>query len=291
MSEYVSFSMMSSMKCPRFYRYTYVDHIYPREKSIPLIAGGIWHESLHAYYRGTKKKDVLKQVSKEYKKLVKQVRVNKDYTQSLILMESVTRAALRGYFRQYKRNEFEVIDTEMRFKLPIVEGVDLGGSIDRIVRNKNKEIWIKEYKFTSRIDQDTVIRTEIDHQVSIYFWAAVKLGLKPKGIIYDMVKKPYLKVHKNELGIDFEDRLASDYKLRPEFYFKREELHRDKKQIAEMVDDIEKKIQRLMYMRKYKLYDRETTQCLAYNTLCSYFPLCANPKSSRNKILFTDKRS
>lgn len=291
--EYVSFSMLSNMKCPRLWKYMYIDRLYPREKSIPLIAGSIWHDvCMHGYFNGVKKKQILKNISKEYKMLIKTNRsTRQEYTQELIKMEAVTRAAFKGYVKLYARDEFKVIATEKRFAVPIVKGVVMGGSIDRLVKNDNGELWIKEYKFTSRIDQDTVVRTEIDHQVSIYFWAAQKLGLKPKGIIYDMTKKPYLKPHQDEVGEEFEERLTQDYKLRPEFYFKREELYRDKHQIADMVDDIERKITRLLYMKEHMLYDRETTHCLAYNTLCSYFPLCANPGSAKNKILFTSERS
>ncbi len=285
MSKYVSYSMLSSIKCPMYYRYVYIDKVYPVEKPVHFVAGSIWHECVHMYFEGVNKKKILKHASKSFSVYVNRVSSKADYRQQLGAIESYTRAALRGYFKLYDRKEFKVVATEKKFALLLNDKIMLGGVIDRIVEDKHGDVWVMEHKFTTQMDRDYVVRTALDQQVSIYFWAALKMGLKPKGIIYDMAKKPYKKPLQSETMLDYETRMVSDYKLRPEFYFKREELHRDNKQIEDLTKDVVKKVRRLNFMVAKELYDKESSHCGTYG-LCEYFPLCTNPKSAKNKILF-----
>ncbi len=285
MKEYYSYSKLSSVKCPRYHKYVYIDDVFPIEKPVPFVAGGIWHECVHMYFNGVKKKKILKHVSTSIKKFTSRIRSRKDYIQDLLIVEGYTRAALRGYFKLYDRKEFKVISTEMKFKIPFIKGVILGGVIDRVVKDKHNDVWLVEHKFTSQINKGYVVRTAIDQQVSIYFLAAQKMGLKPAGIIYDMAMKPYKKPLQDEASLDYEERMAQDYKLRPEFYYKREELERDKYQIKDLTSDIIKRIKRIRHMYEHNLFDKDTANCGTWG-LCEYFPLCSNPKSSRNKILF-----
>ena len=288
---YVSYSMLSSMKCPMYYYYIYEKKIYPRLKSIPFLAGGLFHEGVHMYFNLVKKKKILKYISNEIQNLLLKVESNKDYTQQVLIAEAYTRAALKGYFKLYPRNEFKVIATEKKFTIPLASNIILGGRIDRVVKDKHNEVWGIEHKFTSMMgEKGYVVRTAIDQQVSIYYLALIKLGLKPKGIVYDITMKPYKKPLKHETMVEYEERMTSDYKTRPEFYFKREELIRTSKQTADLKEDLMKKVTRLKTMQTQKLYDKDTSVCNMYG-LCEYFPLCANPKSSRNKLMFTNERS
>jgi len=290
MSKYVSYSMLSSMKCPRYWYYVYKGKLYPREKPIPFVAGNIWHEGVHQYFTKIKKKIILRFVRKEFSKQMNKVSTNQEYTQRLLEVEAYTRAALRGYFKTYPRDEFKTIATEKSFKINLTPSVMVRGRIDRVVRNKNKEIWIMEHKFTSQ-DKGYIVRSSIDQQITIYYLAMKLLKLKPRGIIYDIAKKPYKKPLKHETMVEYEERLYQDYKSRSEFYFKREELIRTTQQLDELKRDLISKVRRLKFMEKKELYDRETSHCNAYFNVCEYFPLCSNPKSHRNKLLYTNERS
>ena len=288
---YVSYSMLSSIKCPKYYWYIYEEKVYPRLKSIPFLAGGLFHEGVHMYFNNVKKKKILRYISNQISGALNKLHPNKEYQEQVMTAEAYIKAALKGYFRLYPRDEFKVVATEKKFAIPLASNITIGGRIDRVIKDKHKDVWGVEHKFTSMMgEKGYVVRTAIDQQVSIYYLALIKMGLKPKGIIYDMTLKPFKKPLKHETMVEYEERMTSDYKIRPEFYFKREELIRTEKQMKDLKEDLMKKIARLKVMREYQLYDKETSQCNAYG-LCEYFPLCCDPKSSRNKLMFTKERS
>ncbi len=64
------------------------------------------------------------------------------------------------------------------------------GTIDLIFRDKEGRIWFADHKTSISIDKYEK-NSVMDRQISRYWWALDRLGMKPYGFIYNIVLKDY----------------------------------------------------------------------------------------------------
>lgn len=98
----------------------------------------------------------------------------------------------------------------------------LRGKIDGVCRLKKRR-WLFETKTKSRIDEDPLVEhLPMDMQVNMYAHAEEKSsGEAPEGVIYNIVRRPQLKLGKTETLKAFRDRMRDDVRSRPDHYFVR----------------------------------------------------------------------
>lgn len=96
----------------------------------------------------------------------------------------------------------------------------LAGKIDLISSDAYGNVWLWDHKTCSTFASPDWLR--LDLQMRLYLYAAQEMGLKPVGIVYNMVRKPQLQRHKAESVDAFEERLRQDIRARPTFYFRTE---------------------------------------------------------------------
>jgi hypothetical protein len=92
---------------------------------------------------------------------------------------------LKGYFSTY-RTDSECIGSEVRFEAPTPEGNIIEGIMDRIGKDANGDVWVRDYKFVKQIPADTV--RFYDLQTLMYFYAAKSLGYNPVGVEFDYIR-------------------------------------------------------------------------------------------------------
>lgn len=106
----------------------------------------------------------------------------------------------------------------------IVDGrpIRIRGKIDGAPRIKDA-LWLFETKTKGRIVEEAIIdKLSIDLQVNLYLWALwKKYGEYPAGVIYNIIRRPQLKLGKTETHSAYIARVKADVYDRPEHYFMR----------------------------------------------------------------------
>lgn len=114
---------------------------------------------------------------------------------------------LSGYQWRWSQGDgigLKVLATERSFNLPLINPEtgsastvwSLAGKIDGIVELEDGRIAVLEHKLLSdTIDagSDYWRRLQLDHQVTLYVYAARQLGYKVDTVLYDVVRKPTIK--------------------------------------------------------------------------------------------------
>lgn len=205
--------------CPTRFRLGYVLKVRPIEDPDVLRQGSRWHLLLEKYREAITPEDpppTFRGVPVEYVSSLDPVGSAIEHlnTAYAVIPDSKTpfeweteRAMLAysfmAYAWHYQHDEYETIDTELKFELPLIDPVTglphrhappIVGMIDRIVRTpKTGRILAVEYKSTSSdIDSgaDYWKRMRMDTQISIYQYVARRLGLDVQGTLYDVYRKP-----------------------------------------------------------------------------------------------------
>jgi len=159
-------------------------------------------------------------------------RADRDALESLEFTMILSEAIMPFYFQYWKDDFAKVkwIAAEKEFKLPIhVQSPHREGMKDIIpVRGKmdanferGKDLWLFETKTKSQIEDD-VIADMLPHelQVNLYMWAMRRIYKRdPKGVRYNLIRRPQLRIRKAETVAEFARRCVADVKARPDFYF------------------------------------------------------------------------
>jgi hypothetical protein len=97
--------------------------------------------------------------------------------------EELQRILHRYYKFSDNVDTFDIISLEKNFEVQAGEQPIIG-FIDGVVSIKGN-VWLMEHKFNKRVE---VKHVDLDMQMGIYMWAATKLGLNPRGIIYNVIR-------------------------------------------------------------------------------------------------------
>lgn len=134
----------------------------------------------------------------------------------------------------------QFVALEEEFKIPhrLEDGseVFLRGRIDGLLRYK-KQLWLMENKTKSIIDDRITDYLPLDLQTTIYSYVVEqKYGEPVAGVLYNVIKRPGLKLNK-EGDVDLLlSRIKNDLVERPEFYFLRWNVHFDKGDIKKAIE-------------------------------------------------------
>ena len=227
------------------------------------------------------------------KKIIKKVWVDIEKTASYYDQEEYDdikiglaklRGLLMGYEKVYKeeREQWNCLkeDTEVKF-LIYYNTYIFKGFIDMLPIIKDKPV-LFETKIVSNINVAFIERLPMDGQVRGYILGARKaLKIKPKQVIYNAIKKCKLRKKSGESVDEFCERIADDYKERPEFYFHREKLRfasEDVLAYEHAVAQTHRMYIRLIAEAKDPLnplaWPECDHSCAEFNRTCEFLPLC-----------------
>lgn len=179
--EKFSHTMLSTWRrCRQKWWWAYMDG-YAGPVSLGLIRGGAGHLALETYYRDPNRDMnlAIEAAWAEYRDRSAQTAAGVNQEDWEMLEQS-----LRRYAEWAKVNDdFTVVETEWKFETQ-VGPFKLGGFIDGVVE-RNGGIWLLEHKFNKRV---TTQHLDIDPQVSLYMLAAQKRGLKPQGVLFNIIR-------------------------------------------------------------------------------------------------------
>jgi hypothetical protein len=241
----------------------------PRTTPASMTQGTIGHGVLQLVYeahRTGELKGVPDEVYiKKTIKLVEEVwkkenpKVSKQMAQDLEMASLLVGAVLPEYFKFWK-DDFKTIKWEKlegSFKVPysVKDGrkTFLKGKMDGVF--KRKGLWLFESKFKGMINEGDIIDTlAIDLQVLLYLSVLRILHKQtPEGVLYNVVRRPGLKLGKAESLVKFAKRVREDVVGRPEWYFYRFEVSTSKKELEKWGVQLEGLVKDFMDWRDGKV--------------------------------------
>lgn len=109
-----------------------------------------------------------------------------------------------AYQWRWQNDGLTYLAAEQKFRVPLVNPAtgaksklfELGGMIDGIIQLQDSRLGVKESKLLGddiEPDADLWRRMRIDHQVSLYVYAARQLGYAVDAVLYDVTRKPTIK--------------------------------------------------------------------------------------------------
>lgn len=178
----------------------------------PLRMGTAYHAGLEALALGYGLEAACDQVRSEYMHCPEFIdRLEWEYEQETVLR------MVCGYDWRWANSPLEHIATEQTFQLPLRNPetgaasklFKLGGKIDGVVKMEDGRLAVIEHKLLGddiSPDSDLWRRMRIDHQVSLYVYAARQLGHNVSTVLYNVARKPTIKPtvipETDELGVN-----------------------------------------------------------------------------------------
>jgi len=168
---------------------------------------------------------------------------------------------LAGHFWRYENDNLQFVAVERQFELPLTNpdtgkpsrAFMLAGKIDAIVRLPDGRLAVLEYKTAGEDigpDSEYWLRLRCDGQISLYVIAARALGFDVATVLYDVTRKPTIRLRQNETPEQYGQRLLDDIATRPDFYYARREIPRLEDDLAEYGAEVWQQAQQLLEIRR-----------------------------------------
>jgi len=170
------YTMMSTfLTCRRKYKFAHIEGIVPKVTATPLTFGGAIHKALDEWYK-SKNPDKAIEIFKG------------EYTENKELDSKRTHAMgewmINNYHARYVNQPCTTIATEQAFTLPLENGNNLIGRLDKIIE-WDDVLWVMDHKTTSQLGASYFKMHTPNLQFDGYVWAARQLGYNVQGLIVD----------------------------------------------------------------------------------------------------------
>ena len=250
-------STASLRRCLRQYYYRFELGLARVRQATPLRFGQVFHKGLelrHGLF-GQDTQALLDNVLSDYAVAPAWA----DATDWAVEHETL-RALLTGHLWRYGNDNVTFVAVEQAFEIPLVNVATgypsrkfcLAGKIDGVVRLPDGRLAVLEYKTTSEdVAQsgDYWLRLRCDGQISQYVLAARAIGHEVATVLYDVTRKPTIRLRKEETPEEFGKRLVADIGERPDHYFQRREVPRLEDDLAQYRAELWEHAQLLMAIR------------------------------------------
>jgi len=279
------------LTCPQAYKHRFLVGVVNRKKPNFFVFGSAMHKFIEFFYR-TKDKDIaLRQVEQEFKAVDTALLTREEmHDLSVDMHTAMGIATAYPSFYQQDFDTYKQFLTEQKFRIPIGEH-GYTGTIDGLFQDHAGDWWIFETKTASAqtLNDDYFERVKIDSQVTGYMHGAKHiLGFFPRGVIYNVIKKPSIRLKAGETLVAFQRRCFEEYTqfAKEKSYFTRTELmiaqHRMDSWTEQTTYIIEELAGRIK--RKEKIWVKNTGACKAFFSTCQYLPACIS--GEYNKLLY-----
>lgn len=220
----------------------------PKGVPLSMINGTVGHAVLQHTYEAQRKKLMgavpTKQELTKIINIVEKLWLAENPRPTKFMLQDLEFALLNAqvlmpiYFEYWKEDfkklAWEKLEGEFKIPYQTKDGYKtfIRGKMDGVF--KRNGLWLFESKFKSRIEDEDIVDTlSIDLQVMLYLWALGKgYKLTPSGVLYNVVRRPGLKIGKSETMVKYGQRIEADILKRKEFYFYRFEVSTDRDDIA-----------------------------------------------------------
>ncbi len=294
--------------CRKKFELSYIRNLEPIEAPLPFTFGSAFHEALAEWYGKGLPGDRFEGAYTAIKRIFEDNKPGK--LEDLPEWENqlnLTNRVFDRYRKQYKDDNFQFLEIEKEFNVPIrnpetdckSRNFEFKGFADGLVKI-NDVYWLMEHKTASQINNQYKAKLTIDNQSIAYIEALQRVyDIKIKGVIYNVILKDvpnppkvlksgklstaknqktthelYLRAiqERGEGSEDYTDILEELKRNRKE-YFYREYITFTENDLEEWrveLWDLQKNIQEAI--RKEQFY-KNTGQCTGFGT-CRFFDIC-----------------
>jgi len=280
-AEPLSYSRLSTfMKCPRDFQLHYIEGVRTRKTPTYFTLGGAVHAALESWRLGHK--DYFEEIGKAFDK-VATAKLTAAELNSLEVDRARAEGMVNAYVARYSTDRMTYkMKAEQKFILPLCNGWKILGFIDALYLDRHKNLFVVENKTTSRVDSDYFTQAKMDHQILLYHIAAKHItGKEPKGVIYDVLLKPGIRLKIKESKKAFQQRVYETIVKDPSKFLVREEIWLEKKRIKEAWKTIKFYAMLLEnYIKKFGTdpWPKCTTSCIGKYGSCRFMPICSTDR-------------
>ena len=291
MRETISFSEINAWSvCRKKWEFLYVKKIAPKKSRRVPMFGSCGHEGLKALHKGLSYK---KAINKWVEKRIAEEDWFEEEIADIRLIGDQAYNILRRYEEIFKESNWKIVEAEERFEIPVAGlTIKLIGYSDLIIEDETGKKWVVEDKFPS-VSFKTEEDVELNAQLGIYHYAALRRGYNVVGLIYDQLiqKIPAIpSINKNgsiskaeiytnwetykatveQQGLDSADYLEMKNKLAGKEFFKRFHIYRSKQEVRLFMRDVERRIWSIVKKKKHIYRSEGFLAC----PMCPYKELC-----------------
>jgi len=284
----VTQSILSTwLTCPQKARYVLDGWIGDGALSGPLRFGSCFHNLLEVLYSEVGAGDLpheniprfFNSWSKAWTKLNISRSSGADDYEAIRLDISMANGLLDGYIKMWPKDfngMTEWVALEDTFDIEW-RGFRLRGKVDGIKR-VNGKLWLLESKTRGRIDEKTLPDLlSFDFQSMFYITAMSQRMKEPvAGVVYNIIRRPGIKLRKNETMKTYAGRLAVETVIRPNHYYKRYEMSYSVSDLLRFEGDLIVKLSLFSkWLRGEHPNYRNETACVG-RFPCDFIPACAS---------------
>lgn len=270
------------MNCRRKYQYSYVYGLATRRPSIPFLVGGLFHAALDRCYSNGFKLDLEAEkliAEKECEKASQAPGLTPEETDKIWIQSATVFGLLSGYKKQWlaqDKEKWDIVEAEGAFDVELPDGWRYRGKTDLVIKDKKtKRVKLVEHKTTSRLDAGYVAKLPLDNQILGYLWAKKQQRVPITEVVYNVSRKPSIRLKQSESLDAFAKRLVEEYLLNTNTYYYRETLTFDPKDVDRFSMELFKFAAEIDRCEDEKFYYQNTTQCTMYGA-CPFMALCTN---------------
>ena len=249
-------------KCPRLHYWRYELGLARVRQATPLRFGSLFHKGLELRHSmaGQLAEDALASILQAVLAEYDAVPDWADRTEWTVERETLG-ALLSGHIWRYGQDDLQFVAVEQAFELPLVNPdsgalsrtFSLAGKIDAIVRLPDGRLAVLEYKTAGEDiapDSEYWLRLRCDGQISLYVLAARAMGYDVATVLYDVTRKPTIRLRQKETPEAFGQRLLADIAERPGFYYQRREVPRLEDDLVQFRAELWQQAQQLLDLRR-----------------------------------------
>jgi len=241
-------------RCPRKYRWTYVENIVTRRDSVPLIVGDAVHRGLAAHYTS---KDIQPAIAGAFDEVRAKGKWMEGELSDLAAQQEYTELILRWYKGKYPSEVWTILAPEVQGHVPLGDH-QFFFRTDGLVSWQGF-VWVLEHKTASAFGDIFFKKFRNDGQVTAYMWGVWKHGFdRPKGTIINAIRK--------SKKLDRAD-------------FQRDIVLRTEEQLNNYMEQVQWETSQIAMLHKRFEDDpvawiMHTHECVAFNRTCEYLELC-----------------
>lgn len=294
------------LRCRKRYDYRWLQQLEPKERSEKLTIGSAIHKFLELWYLDRRFDDAIA-ATFEYMLQESEGLDPFVYEDMLKLVGGVC----FNYTQYYAHDpNWTVLTAEKQFSIPLDDGTNYTGTIDLIVEDEDGHVWFVDHKTTISIDIFDK-NSDMDRQISRYWWALQQLGYEVHGFIYNIILKDVPQMPKllksGQLSKDKSQKTTFDlytqaiehYGLNVESYhdfldylkefpkefFRRIKVERTQAEVLASIDEMEDVIEDIRTAKSF--YRNITKDChwdCPFKTLCQAEMDGSNADHIRNEL-------
>lgn len=262
--------------------------------------GDIFHCSAELFYQGSKHMSIMAYIDKRYNELIKNVtfKTNKNI-EDIEMRKTIMQGMMTGYYKLRKkdRQRWKVIYCEKEFEIPCV---DMNGDPflyrgKRDMKMQDQEdglFWVVEHKTAGQITTKYVRRLPMDTQVLTYLWADKMVEPKEQqaaGCLYNVIKKPGIRLRQKETNMEFLKRLTTEYKDLKKYYH-REKIPHKKVRLTKFYKEMQRIVPEMKATaEQMSLAHKNERACDDYGG-CSYYEICLKGKMRGPHMTYYKKK-